>query len=35
MFVLAAQGMYLLRRRAPITAGGLAVDDDFDDWMGY
>jgi len=35
MFVLAAQGMYLLRRRAPITAGGLAVEDDFDDWMGY
>jgi len=35
MFVLAAQGMYLLRRRAPITAGGPAVEDDFDDWMGY
>ncbi len=35
MFVLAAQGMYLLRRRAPVGAGGVAIEDDFDDWMGY
>jgi hypothetical protein len=34
MFVLAAQGMYLLRRR-PATAGGAGVEDDFDDWMTY
>ena len=35
MFVLAAQGMYLIRRRTPVTAGGAMVEDDFDDWMGY
>jgi len=35
MFVLAAQGMYLLRRRTPVTAGGVVVEDDFDDWMGF